>query len=109
AIRAAQLIDGRGHLVAPAMVLVQNGKIVRVGPARGGARTIDLSRYTLLPGLIDSHEHVGWHFNKAGRFHTAGDGETPVDETLAAAGNAYTVLMAGWTTIASPGSPSDAP
>jgi imidazolonepropionase-like amidohydrolase len=109
AIRAARMIDGRGHLVAPAMVLVQNGKIVRVGPARGGARTIDLSRYTLLPGLIDSHEHVGWHFNKAGRFHTAGDGETPVDETLAAAGNAYTVLMAGWTTIASPGSPSDAP
>jgi imidazolonepropionase-like amidohydrolase len=59
--------------------------------------------------LIDSHEHVGWHFNKAGRFHTAGDGETPIDETLAAAGNAYTVLMAGWTTIASPGSPSDGP
>lgn len=109
AIRAARMVDGLGHVVAPATVVVQSGKIVRVGPARGNARTIDLSRYTLLPGLIDSHEHVGWHFNKAGRFHTAGDGETPIDETLAAAGNAYTVLMAGWTTIASPGSPSDGP
>jgi imidazolonepropionase-like amidohydrolase len=109
AIRAARMIDGRGHVVTPATVLVQSGRIVRIGAARGGATTIDLSRYTLLPGLIDSHEHVGWHFNKAGRFHTSSDGETPADEMLAAAGNAYTVLMAGWTTIASPGSPSDAP
>jgi imidazolonepropionase-like amidohydrolase len=63
----------------------------------------------VLPGLIDVHDHVGWHFNAAGRFHSTGDGETVADETLAGAGNASVTLMAGWTTIASPGSASDAP
>ncbi len=89
-------------------VVVQDGRISRVG-AMHGAVTYDLSRYTLLPGLIDGHDHVGWHFNTTGRFHATGDGETVTDETLAGAGNAYVTLMAGWTTIASPGSASDAP
>jgi imidazolonepropionase-like amidohydrolase len=107
-LRVGRLLDGRGHAATGGAVVVQGGKITRVGSAPAGAPTYDLSRYTLLPGLIDGHDHVGWHFNKAGRFHTGGDGETLADETLAGAGNAYTTLMAGWTTIASPGSPSDA-
>jgi len=44
-----------------------------------------------------------------GRFHTSADGETPWDEALAAAGNANVTLLAGFTTIASPGSATDAP
>jgi imidazolonepropionase-like amidohydrolase len=72
------------------------------------APTYDLSRYTLLPGLIDIHEHIGWHFNRGERFHTNSDGESPADEAFAAAGNAFSVLLAGFTTIASPGSNADA-
>ena len=110
-IRTARVLDGRGGTVAGASVVVQNGRIERV--ARGavaiaGAVTYDLSRYTVLPGLIDGHDHVGWYFNKAGRFHSDGDGETAADETLAGAANAWTTLQAGWTTIQSPGSPDDA-
>jgi imidazolonepropionase-like amidohydrolase len=112
-IHAARMLDGRGRAIRNATVVVQGGKIVRAGTAAAGAGalapTYDLSRYTLLPGLIDGHDHVGWHFNAAGRFHSNGDGETVTDETLAAAGNALTTLQAGWTTIASPGSPSDGP
>jgi imidazolonepropionase-like amidohydrolase len=108
-IRAGRLLDGRGGTVRNATVVVQGGTIRAAGTASSGPVTYDLSRYTLLPGLIDGHDHVGWHFNAAGRFHSTGDGETVVDETLAGAGNAYTTLMAGWTTIASPGSASDAP
>jgi imidazolonepropionase-like amidohydrolase len=107
-IRAARMLDGRGRVIPNATVVVQGGRITRAGTAAGGVPTYDLSRYTLLPGLIDGHDHVGWHFNAAGRFHTNGDGETAGDETLAGAGNAYATLMAGWTTIASPGSASDA-
>jgi imidazolonepropionase-like amidohydrolase len=94
--------------VAGNTVVVQGGKISRVRASRGDAATYDLSRYTLLPGLIDGHDHFAWYFNKAGRFHTAGDGDTPADETLASAGNAYATLLSGFTTVASPGSPSDA-
>jgi len=106
-IKTGRLIDGKGGVVRNTTISIANGKIVGVG-SRKGAATYDLSRYTVLPGLIDVHDHLGWHFNKDDRFHTATDGETPADEALAAAGNAYTTLLAGWTTIASPGSNADA-
>ena len=108
-LRAARVLDGRGGVSTRATtVVVQDSRISRVGASRG-AVTYDLSRYTLLPGLIDGHDHVGWHFTRTGRFHATGDNETATDEALAGAGNAYVTLMAGWTTIASPGSASDAP
>ena len=107
-IRAGRLIDGRGGATTGATITVAAGKITAVGAGKRAA-TYDLSRYTVLPGLIDGHDHVGWHFNRDNRFHTSADGETVADETLAAAGNAYTTLLAGWTTIASPGSSADAP
>jgi imidazolonepropionase-like amidohydrolase len=107
-ITAGRLIDGRGGVTRNRSITIANGKITGVGVAKQSA-TYDLSRYTVLPGLIDGHDHVGWHFNKSDRFHTSADGESPTDEALAAAGNAYTTLLAGWTTIASPGSNADGP
>jgi imidazolonepropionase-like amidohydrolase len=106
-IRAGRLLDGKGGVARNTTIGVAGAKIVGVG-SRKAAATYDLSRYTVLPGLIDVHDHVGWHFNKDNRFHTSADGETPADEALAAAGNAYITLLAGWTTIASPGSNADA-
>jgi imidazolonepropionase-like amidohydrolase len=106
-IKAGRLIDGHGSIVRNATITIAGGKIATVGAGKQ-AVTYDLSRYTVLPGLIDGHDHVGWHFNKDDRFHTTADGETPADEAFAAAGNAYTTLLAGWTTIASPGSNADA-
>jgi len=69
--------------------------------------TYDLTGYTLMPGLIDAHAHLTWYFNRQGRYHTRGDGDTPVQEMLSTAANAYATLMAGFTTIQSPGSPED--
>ncbi len=111
-VRARRVLDGRGGVVEAGRVVVQGGKVLRVerGGAAGAAPvTYDLSRYTVLPGLIDGHAHLGWYFNAKGRFHTAGDGETERDEALAGAANAYATLQAGWTTVQSPGSASDAP
>jgi imidazolonepropionase-like amidohydrolase len=109
-IRAAKVIDGRGQSIVNGDVVVQDGKIVRVG-ARGavpsGARLIDLGSRTLLPGLIDGHSHLSWYFNRQGRYHTARDGDTPAQSMLAAAANASATLMAGFTTIQSPGSAED--
>jgi len=107
-IRAGRVLDGRGGSTGATLITVSGGRIAAVGTSKQRV-TFDLSRYTVLPGLIDTHDHVGWHFNRAGRFHTATDGETPVDEAFAAAGNAWVTLMAGFTTIASPGSASDLP
>jgi imidazolonepropionase-like amidohydrolase len=68
----------------------------------------DLSAYTVLPGLIDAHDHLAWHFNAAGKLHTPSDGETPAQGALAMAVNAWATLAAGITTAQSPGSPEDA-
>ena len=108
-IRTSKLLDGRGGTLANTTLTIEGARITRVEHRAIKRATYDLSAYTVLPGLIDGHDHVGWHFNAAGRFHTSADSETEMDETLAAAGNAYTTLMAGVTTIASPGSPADAP
>ena len=64
-VKAARLLDPRtGNILAPAAVLIENGKIKEVGsPASvqahaAGVKTIDLGSATLLPGLIDTHTHL---------------------------------------------------
>ena len=63
-IRAGTLIDGRSDTVQHDQVIVVSGRrIESVGPAGAftapdGAKTIDLSQATVLPGLIDSHTHL---------------------------------------------------
>lgn len=106
-IRADRIIDGRGHVIQGGSVVVVDGKISRVNTTATGPATYDLKGYTLLPGLIDAHSHLTWYFNRQGRYHTRADGDTPVESMLSTAGNAYATLMAGFTTIQSPGSPED--
>jgi imidazolonepropionase-like amidohydrolase len=70
--------------------------------------TYDLTTQTVMPGMIDTHTHIVDHFNRSnGRLHTANDPETPGQTTLYAYENAYKTLMAGFTTIQSPGNPVD--
>ena len=61
-IKAGKLVDVRaGRVLANQNILIQGDRIVQVGPdiaAPAGARTIDLSDATVLPGLIDNHTHV---------------------------------------------------
>src|SRR4029079_755841 len=58
-----------------------------------------------MPGMIDVHAHVGWHFDKDGRY--AARPGTPAQEILYSAENAYVTLLAGFTTIQSPGQAND--
>src|SRR5256885_7871197 len=61
-LRAAHLFDARkGTLLSPGAVLVEDERIAKVGSsltAPDGTETIDLGDATLLPGLIDAHEHL---------------------------------------------------
>src|SRR5450432_302150 len=62
AIRAGHLIDGRSDKVVDnALILIEGDKIVSVasgGDAPAGVEVIDLTQYTVLPGLMDTHTHV---------------------------------------------------
>ena len=109
-LRAAVVVDGRGGVQRNVDILIEGSRIARIaarGPVPSGARIVDLGDRTVLPGLIDAHTHPVWYFNRQNRLHTASDGDTPAQSTLAAAANAYATLMAGFTTIQSVGSRND--
>jgi imidazolonepropionase-like amidohydrolase len=105
-IRAARVIDGRGQVLRDTVVTVRDGRIAAIG-ARTGPVTIDLGAATLLPGFIDTHVHIGWHFGPDGRYVTGR--EDPAIAALYGAENAYVTLMAGFTTVQSVGAASDKP
>jgi imidazolonepropionase-like amidohydrolase len=108
-IQAGTLFDGQGHVTRNAQIVVQDGKIVRVDPNGKAPTTYNLSRLTVMPGFIDVHTHVVWHFGPDDKivFDLNPKTETPEFATLAYARNAYVTLMAGFTTIQSLGSEQD--
>src|SRR6185436_10160649 len=103
-IRAGRLLDGRGGSQQNVVVTVRDGKIAAVGKS-GGAVTHDLSKYTLLPGFIDTHVHILWHFGPDGRY-VAGR-EEPEVRLKAGAENARVTVEHGFTTVQSVGEAAD--
>jgi imidazolonepropionase-like amidohydrolase len=104
-VHAATVLDGTGKVLRNATIVVQGSKIVSVESGGSGAPTYELGQLTITPGLIDVHAHVGWHFDKEGRY-AARRGD-PAEEILYSAENAYVTLLAGFTTIQSPGQAND--
>lgn len=105
-IAASTLFDGKGHVLRDTRVVVSGSKIVATD-AKAGPVDYDLRGLTVLPGWIDAHAHITWIFGKDGK--NAGMGGTSQEDTYKAASNAWLTLMAGFTTIQSPGSPNDIP
>jgi imidazolonepropionase-like amidohydrolase len=65
-----------------------------------------------MPGGIDTHVHIGWHFDGDGRSHSGEETdrkETAEESALYAAENAYRTLMGGITAVQSLGAPVDRP
>src|SRR5215471_2642862 len=96
AVVCSRLIAGVADgLVRDAVVLISDGKINAVGPRLvipSGARVIDLGQMTVLPGLIDTHTHLTYHYDQRGN-------ERPAVTALYAAENARRTLEAGFTTV----------
>ena len=103
-IRAGRLLDGRGGSSRNVLLKIDGDTITSVGTDTGSA-TYDLSRLTVLPGFIDTHVHILWHFGKDGRFENSG--ETPAQRSLYGAENAWVTLMGGFTTVQSVGEAGD--
>ncbi len=112
AIRAGRLFDPRsGTLLTNQIILVRGDRIVDIGAGvaiPASAQTIDLSRATVLPGLIDTHLHVmdGNPLVGPGGAGIGPNGPGPVGLTqplqyreLGALVNAQRDLNAGFTTV----------
>jgi imidazolonepropionase-like amidohydrolase len=106
-IPAGTLLDGKGGIQKNAVIAIDGTKIARINAGAAGPVAYDFSRLTVLPGLIDTHVHLVSHFGKDGRAETPN--ETPAEQALYDAEMANTVLMAGFTTVQSVGSPRDVP
>jgi imidazolonepropionase-like amidohydrolase len=101
-IKAGRLIDVKsGRVLTDQAILIEGDRIKQVGPAQSlqvptGARVIDLSNTTVLPGLIDCHTHL-----------TADPGHNGYEalgisiprQALYGAKNARITLEAGFTTV----------
>jgi len=106
-IHAGRVFDSEHAVFLPARdILVRHGQIDSIATrivAPAGARVVDLSRYSVLPGLIDSHTHLLYLESPSGDLTMQGAGAVIVEGTplraLHGAARARTFLAAGITTV----------
>src|SRR5450432_2888409 len=103
-VKAGKLVDtDKGVVLSNQIILIRDGKIEDVGSSvtiPAGAKVVDLSNMTVVPGLIDSHTHEADGVlpedngdPRAVLFHTSSE------IVLAAIPSVKTTLMAGFTTV----------
>jgi len=107
-LHVGKLLDGRGGSREDVTVTVQGSKIVSVEAGAKGAPSYELRGLTLMPGGIDTHVHIGWHFELNGRSHDDEHvTETPGQMALFDVEDAVTTVRGGITTVQSLGAPED--
>src|SRR5215217_2963957 len=104
AVRAGRLFDSEtGRMLTNQVIVISGERITAVGPEAqvkipAGARVIDLSRTTVLPGMIDAHTHM---------FNDPVQGWSPERMTLMAVTNMQADLYGGITSARDMGSHSN--
>ncbi len=102
AIHAGHLVDPvSGKVLADQIILIEGGKVTAVGPTGQvktpvGARLIDLSNDTVLPGFIDVHTHLTSNPEESG---ANGLTVSTPQEAISGVVNAKKTLEAGFTAV----------
>ncbi len=105
-IDAGTVFDGKSAVLHNQQITIEGSRIVSIRPGRGPA-TYNLSGLTVLPGWIDTHVHLEWHFDKNGKIARV-QNEKPEQTVLYDAENAWLTLVGGFTTVQGVGSRFDA-
>ena len=101
-VYVGHLLDVKsGKTLANQQIVIEGDKIVSVGPSAGpgakaGYNIIDLSKATVLPGMIDAHVHLTF---SPDQFGYQSLGISIPREALTGAKNAKITLEAGFTTV----------
>jgi imidazolonepropionase-like amidohydrolase len=105
-IRAGRLIDPETETVkSNQYISVKDGRIVEIGTnvaSVAGAETIDLSNFSVLPGLVDAHNHLALTYKKVPEndvyYYTYIQDPTPL-RAIQAASNGMQMLSYGFTVV----------
>ena len=105
ALETSTILDGKGGTLKGQRIVISGSRIESVGtaPAR---YTYDLRGLTVMPGWIDTHVHLDWHFDETHHI-TNRNNESRETLVLYTAENAWTTLLGGFTTVQCLGSPTD--
>ena len=99
-IKAGKLLDVEsGHVLSNQLIVVKDGKIDAIGEHLAippGATLIDLSKFTVLPGLIDCHTHLADVYDPE-PLHVLQ--KTSAELAYEVIPNARVTLLAGFTTV----------
>ena len=90
--RGARILTAAGAPIDKGVLIVRKDKIVAVGadsdtPIPEGAEVIDLTGKTIIPGLVDTHSHIGiWPRPHVAAHNDGNEGSGPVQSALRGAG-----------------------
>jgi imidazolonepropionase-like amidohydrolase len=94
---ADMAVDGQGNVLQNPVIVIRGNAIASVssgGNIPSGSEVVDLTGYTIMPGLIDAHVHITANFEP---------GAARPKLALYGARNSESVLMHGFTTVRSLG------
>lgn len=107
-IHAARILDGKGEEIQNGTIVVQGSRIVSIEKSARKKADYHFETLTLLPGIIDTHVHISWHFDKdTGKSHDPETREESEHSLPYAIESAYQTLMGGVTTVQSLGALAD--
>ncbi len=104
-LNTSTILDGKGGTLRNQQIVIDGGKITAVKSGNAKA-TYDLRGLTVMPGWIDTHVHMNWHFDADHKLMNS-PREDPKSSALYSAENAWLTLLGGFTTVQSVGAPVD--